>query len=65
VPDDLLAPSPIEPVGNREGNLLAGERKRRKPRPRLAEKGPGEQDERPEVLEVIPAAEPHELDELA
>jgi hypothetical protein len=61
VPDDLLA-SPIEPVGNREGNALGGERKERKPRPPVREKASGDEAE---PLATIEAAEPHELDEMA
>ena len=63
MPDDLLAPSPIEPVGHREGSALGGERKERKPRAR--EKAPGDRSEPAEALEPIAAAEPHELDEMA
>lgn len=62
--DDLLA-SPIEPVGNREGSAPGGERKERKPRLPVREKASGDEAEPPEALEVIGAAEPHELDEMA
>ncbi len=64
MPDDLLA-SPIEPVGNREGNALGGERKERKPRAPVREKASGDEAEPLESLEVIKTAEPHELDEMA
>lgn len=61
MPDDLLA-SPIEPVGNREGSALGGERRARRAQSALRRKA---SDDKAGPVETIGTAEPHELDEMA